>query len=52
MIDASKLGNVENEAGTSELTLLVGIEGGSVEGAAEHLETVEVGRVELLEGTN
>ena len=36
----------------SELALLVGIKRSFIEGSAGHLETVKVGRVELLESTN
>ena len=52
VVNASELGNIQNEAMVSKLACLVGVERVLVESAAHHLETVEVGRVELFESTD
>ena len=52
VIDASELGDIQNEAMIGELASLIGIERALVESAANHLEAIEVSRVELLESTD
>ena len=52
MVDRGELRNIENETLIGELTEFVGLEVFSVKAAADGFETIEVGGVILLEGTD
>jgi hypothetical protein len=52
MINTCKLGDVKNKAWSLELAHFVRVELFFIEATTELLETVEVGGVKLLKGTN
>ena len=52
VVDGGEFGDVQDEAVVGELAEFVAVEGGGLEGGAFDFETVEVGGVELFEGTD